>query len=134
MKDPGILLYLVFLAVILVSQYLKRRRASHQRRENQGFEFPQDQESPYPATPADLISKAPPDPSVGKFQTKPAHTSGYRSINPPQEAAPDWNTQKAALKKSLYRDQFKNHSGIQQAVVNMVVLGPCRADEPYQHK
>ena len=134
MKDPGILLYLVFLAVILVSQYLKRRRASHQRRENQGFEFPQDQASPYPAAPTNSTSKALEELSVSKGHAKAAYASGYRSINPPQEAAPDWNTQKAALKKSLYRDQFKNHSGIQQAVVNMVVLGPCRADEPYQHK
>jgi hypothetical protein len=35
-------------------------------------------------------------------------------------------------RKTAFRAQFKNHKGIQQAVVNMVVLGPCRTDDPYR--
>ncbi len=65
---------------------------------------------------------------------KPVHGSAYRSLAGTREAPTNWNTQKGVAKKSAYRAQFKNPKGVRQAVVGMAVLGPCRSDEPYQHK
>jgi hypothetical protein len=147
MEVSGLFLYLVFLGVILVSQYLKRRKAVEQQRQsgipqsNQEVLEKPDFFDPFdPFADDGFPTKPAPTPQKTLAQRtlvareKPVHGSAYRSLAELQEAPAAWNTQKAVVKKSAYRAQFKDHKGIQQAVVNMVVLGPCRSDEPYQHK
>jgi hypothetical protein len=148
MEVSGLFLYLVFLAVILVSQYLKRRKNEAQRRQSgRAAQFPGPADSPDSYEFPDLFRLPEPLPQPlpeslpeplpkkePKQAAKPARVSAYRALTELQEAPTHWNTQKAASKKSMYRAQFKDSASIQQAVVSMVVLGPCRSDEPYRHK
>jgi hypothetical protein len=123
MDVPGLFLYLLFLTVFLVAQTILRRRraalhAAMRKKEDMLASAGLDRPSVLAQTAA------------AKRHEKLTHPTGYRSIESRQDAAPTWTTKQSAVKKSVYREQFKNHRSIRHAVVSLVVLGPCRAKEP----
>jgi hypothetical protein len=143
-----LVLYLVLLGVTLVGYYVKRRQTTEQQRElGQLPEFGVHEESQEVNGPPNFCEAfwddgVPTEPVSASQRVstqealfareKPVYGSAYRSLARPQEAPANWETQKGMAKKTAFRAQFKNHKGIQQAVVNMVVLGPCRTDDPYR--
>jgi hypothetical protein len=118
MDAPGLFLYLFFLIVFVAAQTIMRRRRAALQTAKQAKK--------------DTLTQT----ATVKRHEKRTPPAGFRSIESREaresrhDAAPTWTTQPSAIKKSIYRAQFKNHRSVRHAVVSMVVLGPCRAKEP----
>lgn len=153
MEVSSLFPYLVILAVILFGRYINFRKTKEQQRHSaqlREMDMPQENQQARESSDVEVQPKpffggrSSTEDATSQKETsaqrallareKPVHGSAYRSLAGTREAPTNWNTQKGVVKKSAYRAQFKNQKEIRQAVVGMAVLGPCRSDEPYQHK
>lgn len=147
MEAPSFITYLVVLGALLVSHYINRR----QLRERQRLEdraAPEESQEPYQASDlddrinslfddsfssdAESISRQTSEQQTQIVREKPPHGAAYRSLTEYREAPTNWKIQKRLVKRSAHRAQFKNPNDIRKAVISMVVLSPCRSDDPYR--
>lgn len=130
MKDiPIELLYLLFFAVVILGQYLAQWFKREQQKQQAEAAANADQPS-HTADPDDLPflpSAAPAQPAPAQSpETPPRRTRALGSAAP--EPAP------ARARKRFSRDNlFGSRQGIQNAVVVATILGPCRAQTPYDN-
>lgn len=114
-----LVVYFFFILFFLLGQYLKRRKMALRQAE------------------ISLNAKQPRNAGSSTYASNAAEVSrsksSYRSLEDIQIAPETSKIQKLGSRTSAYRKQFKSHSSLQQAIVSKVVLGTCRADEPYEN-
>ncbi|MBX3663979.1 MAG: hypothetical protein KF804_16140 [Burkholderiales bacterium] len=129
MKDiPVELLYLLFFAVVILGQYLAQWfKREQQKQQAEAADTDQPSHTAEPDELPFLPSAAPAQPAPAQSpETPPRRTRSRGSAAP--EPAP------ARARKRFSRDNlFGSRQGIQNAVVVATILGPCRAQTPYDN-
>ena len=160
MVNLDFILFLLFVAAVLITHLAKRQRIPPPKRdfpESEADDFGSDwQNSPVSADAESIYqnrsiendwgsssqSEYEPAPAAPKpkavirppFPLKAAATpfrSAYKGIDSDNGLPIRVSAAKVAKRTSPFADHFRQKRSIQLAVIDRVVLGPCRANSPY---
>lgn len=161
MVNLDFILFLFFVAAVLITHLAKRQRIPAPKRDipeskADGLDSPRQKVPPrdgslptypnssiendwgssgqYEYEPAPVVKKpkvvirrpAPPKAAATSIR------SAYKGIDPDNALPIRSTAAKIAKRTSPFADHFRQKRSIQLAVIDRVVLGPCRANSPYQ--